>query len=734
MTNEPRFIGSSLILSQKRATLLSSPILDRQMSSQSTNGTNTPASSKLSSFAERIDFLTSTSRMLKSAALELLVSVCGLLSPDDYNRLVPVLWNQCMDEQEARVIAPVRSSDRAYGIAEPMIVITGVLLGNAMRRESPRRFATYDRGRPAQVRADDRFHDLRLKIIPSVDSQTRRRALHRIGTLSSWRFQLLSQEVILDRSHRRPFKLARPPILFVATDIGSSLFVYEEDPDEYKDSTGQLLPLELRRRLNEIGWGEESKHVDEHTQWVRTPMSLLPSQQLGRLDQNSDDNGSESRSPSPSPSPSPEPSPTKTKSGDGGLARKESSSGRSQGVKRRPVFATALLSLFPRLASMVADRDFVVASSALDLIVDLMRDDPSMLSRGVFNLLSGDEEGLLTAVSTLRAFLHVKHVLPPAMSHHILNHLTGFLKSSVRHAEGSIPLRSYAYSIPIIANLITQVSKLSMREVRRAKVDMFMIPTGALWFSSTAPSGPLFPRALAKSHDPFETLPADVVWITLIRTSQNNLFLKMLKRNPQDIKAIRKNMTRLVLPTLYDKDSPSPVTLLDMLPRKPGTGTNVSSLDDPTIHVLSATLARSYLLLISQVFQATSRHLNDRAELAVLMDGLNRILVVHGKDIGIVAHTMIGESSFHEDPQTRVYVVPSTHDCEYSFQAVVHLWWWIYAFHARVDESLCRISPASRDTCCYRVRHEPILCATPGILRIPNLRRHGKCYRPTECR
>ena len=37
-----------------------------------------------------------------------------------------------------------------------------------------------------------------------------------------------------------------------------------------------------------------------------------------------------------------------------------------------------------------------------------------------------------------------------------------------------------------------------------------------------------------------------------------------------------------------------------------------------------------------------SRHLNDRSELAALMDGLNRILLTHKDDIGVVARVMLG--------------------------------------------------------------------------------------------
>jgi hypothetical protein len=36
-----------------------------------------------------------------------------------------------------------------------------------------------------------------------------------------------------------------------------------------------------------------------------------------------------------------------------------------------------------------------------------------------------------------------------------------------------------------------------------------------------------------------------------------------------------------------------------------------------------------------------SRHLSDRSELALFIDGLNRILLIHGDDIGIVGQALI---------------------------------------------------------------------------------------------
>lgn len=441
----------------------------------------------------------------------------------------------------------------------------------------------------------------------------------------------------------------------MATDIGSSLFVYE-DEDEYNDINGHAIPLELRRRLSEIGWAED-RVVDRRLQRIRTPMTLLPNQQLERADFENDDVLPFTESPSPSPSPSPEPTPRKGNTPDTSLVRRESTMGRSQAVKRRPIFVTTLVSLFPKIASLVTDRDLFVASEAQDVILDFMRDDPSLLSRAVFHLISGDEQDMLAAFSAVRAFLHVRHILPPPMAHHVLNHLTGFLKSAMRNTEPLGALRSYSYTVPVIAKLVTQVSKISVREIRRAKVDILFIPSGSLWFPSNAPNGPLFPRQLEASTNPFEDLPTSLVSITLIRTAQNMLFWRMLRKSPQDAKIVRKTMSRLVLPSLSRTGDDTTLTLMDLVPSPRDIGANSTSTAKATLTALSITLARSYLLLIEQVFQSMPRHLNDREELASLMDGINRVLVTHGDDIGIVAHSMLG-MSYH----LYVYYKPSDFD------------------------------------------------------------------------
>lgn len=447
----------------------------------------------------------------------------------------------------------------------------------------------------------------------------------------------MSQHIIADRMHR-PFKLARGPLPFVATDVGTSQFVREDDPNELKDA----LPLELRKRLSEIGWAQEDRPVDIKMEYIRTPMSLLPVHQLDRLDAGPDAVASAPHSPSmsPSPSPSPQKGPSPNEREDAGLLRRNSSTGGpSHGVKRRAVFVPSLAGVFPRLATLAFDQNFLVASAARTTIIDVMRNDPGLLTRPVLDLFVDDQKDMSAAISILRALLHVRRVLPPPLTHHVFNNLAGFLKLGARQVDNPQTLHDFAYTIPILSKLVTQVSEMSIRDIRRAKIEQFLIPSGSLWFPPSAPPGEMFPRSLGPVRNPFQTVPARLVSITLIRVSQNMLFLAMLKKNHQDVQLIRKNMTRLVLPSKDSQFDPVPLELKDFVPH---TQPENPESGDESLKGLSLILARSYLLLVAQVFRSMSRHLNDRNELAVLIDGLNRILLAHGDDIGIVTQAMIG--------------------------------------------------------------------------------------------
>lgn len=440
---------------------------------------------------------------------------------------------------------------------------------------------------------------------------------------------MLSLTFLTDRAHRRPFKLARPPISFVPTDVGSSNYV---PVDEYKEVNGNsyhALPLDLRRRLSEMGWAEENKPLDSQLEWLQMPMSLLASQQLDRITRTTDVEASLDHSASPGVSPL---STSPGTSSDKKLIRRSSSTGSQFGAKRRPVFVQPLVTIFIQLAKLTMDADFVVATLSRNTLMDFMRDDPGVLCRPIIDILSEGMEEIDDAMSVLRSFLRINRMLPPKLTHHVFNHLAGFLKFIAKESKSPNALHTLAYAVPILAKFTPQVSDMSMRAIRRAKIEVFLFPSASLWFPESAPDSLMFPKGLHKSLNPFDDLPPSLVYMTMIRTSQNLLFVDMLKRNPQDVQFLRKTWTKLVLPDAID-DVPT-----DSVPQRTTKAQGSGKLFD-----LSLSFSRSHLYLVAQIFRCMTRHLNDRDELASHLDGVNRILIRHKNDIGIVSHAVISE-------------------------------------------------------------------------------------------
>ncbi|KAG7448488.1 uncharacterized protein BT62DRAFT_929572 [Guyanagaster necrorhizus] len=589
---------------KRRSTRLLSFVLDPAIPNAN-NG-----SEIFSVLSQRSKLIKSLSKGYISRAMKLLVTMSLLLTPENMRRIGPIVWQHYLDETETSVLASA-----CYLIMQ-CAEKTSVDL-------------------QALVETD----------LASADYGTKLRAVQRVSTLSTWRFQIASQHVVSDRQHR-PFRLARGPLPFIATDMGSSQYVREDDSLETKDN----LPLEMRKRLAEIGWVEDDTPINQQIEWIRTPMSLLPIQQLDRLDFSNAESFPSSPIASPISSPQ-QGSPTLGDTSDevALLRRNSSSGGPMYGVKRRAVFVPALTRIFPLLVSMAFDEDFTIACSTRSTVLDLMRNDAALLARPVLDLLAEGSKDISAAVDSLRALLHVRRNLPPSMAHHIFNYLAGFLKHNAKNAITKEALLEYAYIIPIIAKLVPQVSDLSLRDFRRAKIDTYFVPSGALWFPPN--SNPfMFPDSSGGSENSLNEVSPRLIAVTMIRISQNILFLDLLKKNPQDVQLVRKSMSRLVLPSMDDPYDARALELKDFIPRK-GTGSNGTQSRGSKLRAMSVLLSRSYLPLVAQVFRSMSRHLNDRSELAVLVEGLNRILLVHGSDIGIVSQAliafMVASTRFH---------------------------------------------------------------------------------------
>lgn len=82
-------------------------------------------------FDDRILSLQSLIDKRVSTALELLVTVSGLLQPNDYAHLGPILWYRHLDNVEPHVVAPVRTSHTPIEL--PLIVYADLFPRYAMR-------------------------------------------------------------------------------------------------------------------------------------------------------------------------------------------------------------------------------------------------------------------------------------------------------------------------------------------------------------------------------------------------------------------------------------------------------------------------------------------------------------------------------------------------------------------------------------------------------------------------
>ncbi|KAF8518419.1 hypothetical protein BU17DRAFT_48729 [Hysterangium stoloniferum] len=562
--------------SRQRSTMALSIITDPVLSAGIVDFTEVHSES----IKERSQLMALLPTTVSSAALRLLVAVCGLLGIDEHRKLAPVLWSNYLDSEDPNIVEPAC-----------------FLFMHCLEKSARENLISFCR---------------------SADNMAKRNIIRRLMTLFSWRFQISTQTYISDKVRRRPFKLARLPLAFVAIDAGSSTYVHEQTEEDRKNLPGGSLPFELRRRLAEFGWEQDDEPTDTKMEKIRAPMSLFSPSQLDQIN-GPRDQGTTSAS----------------KSTEKLLRRKSSgaSSHHGRGGKRRPVFVPALVTLFCSMALMTTDADPFVAAAAREALLVMLRDDPAMICRPIMEILSTDLRRVGEVVTILRAFLHVHHRLPPSASHHIFGNLGGFLKHISRDSDDSNVFGAFASTAPILAKLITQVSNLNIRDLRRSKFEIYVFPSGSLWFPPTAPASPMFPRSLDHGSYRRDEIPDQLVNICMIRTAQNMLFLDMLKHKPQEVLAIRKSMIGLVLP---GENTGKNLDANSFLPRRNDRKGRRTSYQQ-----VSLALSRSHLLLLGQVFRSMPRNFSGKAELTSLFDGLNRILIAHGDDVGIVAHALI---------------------------------------------------------------------------------------------
>ena len=284
-----------------------------------------------------------------------------------------------------------------------------------------------------------------------------------------------------------------------------------------------------------------------------------------------------------------------------------------------------------------------IANVARPFILEVLRDDPGLFSRPILEQLS-DLHSVATSISSFERALRLQTVIPSAFSHLVFNHLAGLLKTLTREVHVTGAPIIYAYSLPAISLSASVVSGISIRELRKAKLDSMLLPSGSLWFSDQMPPGPMFPRSLPVGLHPFQPLPPELVAITMVRTAQNVMLTTLLKRDPKEVHTVRKSFTNFVLPSLGNEAQPERRGgLTEYLPGGEVVLPPQPNSELKNLYLISLALSRSHLLLVAQIFRCLSRQTTDYQEISQLLDGVNRILLRHGNDLGIVTHAMIGD-------------------------------------------------------------------------------------------
>ena len=391
---------------------------------------------------------------------------------------------------------------------------------------------------------------------------TRITAVRKLANLYGWRSQVLSQLILTDR--RGPvFHFSAHTLEFVATEIGSLYWVPSHDvQDAALQKYGLALPLELRQRLMELGWSEDDSSAGK-SDWEQIPVTSLPSlqfQDVGLADKE-----------------------TPTYPMKSLIRHGSSGSGTTyQGKRRKAIFAPVFLNLVSEQAQILAhDTDSLVGAASRDLVRLLQRDDANTFLRPFTDSMSADFTNALAKLSAVT-------ITPtPGFAYVAMNSLIGHLKTILRTHPS---FKHYASALATISWLIPHVSGMSLRDIRKNKVEHVLLPA-----SIHEEEGGF------KLHQPWRDESYNV------QTAQLLILTEMLKTNPREVYLIKKMLSNLQIQA--------------SIPHLP--------------------FSRAWLVLIATLFSTVNRNYNDRAELRHFLSNVAAILRLHGgQDLAVASHAM----------------------------------------------------------------------------------------------
>ncbi|EPB92734.1 hypothetical protein HMPREF1544_00463 [Mucor circinelloides 1006PhL] len=563
------------------------------------------------------------------SVFSLLAAVFTTLSSNEFGRLVRPLWERHMDDRKPQSFIPAVFLLMECGEKIPKTMIE---------------VCTHD------------FY--------SGDPLRRLAVIQKHSSLSAFRFNVLSQEYIPISNRRRPFRgdggaFSTP---FVPTDLGSNQFTLDEPRWMAKLKNASNFPIELKRQIQELGWDDDDNGEEhEALKKVLTPLALLPSLFLEEEEErmNEDENS--------------------------GLvaARQNGKAIDISKIITRRKRATTIQSLTISFLSMVdlLNDDYGGASNALrELLEYFLRDDPALFLRAFLSDLGKFKlERHKDMLTRVRYLVSMQHKLPPGFTHILFNYLAGMLKWLMREHKKKDGLILMTLIHPILAELTLSTNDLSIRDLRKNKIEHLLVSTGRFWFTHEQPAE-LFPRYLSNTKTPFTVLdiPPEIFSVAMLRISHIQFLTNYLARYPREVYAVKKTLQDYEpTPIPGAKKEPKWTTeetyYPDIFRRKRretnsyiyngdeevfgggGGGATVADRgDDYTkeairqpsqqkidTETLSALRARIWLRFVDNLLNGLNKNYNDRDELERILQGINVIITEHDRDFGIIGQALI---------------------------------------------------------------------------------------------
>lgn len=500
----------------------------------------------------------------------------------------------------------------------------------------------------------------------SGDPFRRLAAIEKQASMSGYRFNILAQEYIPVSNRKRPFRgdggaFSTP---FVPTDLGSNRFTMDEPRWMAKLKHASNFPIELKRQIQELGWDDDDQGEEhEALKKVLTPLALLPSLFLEDEDEPSNDGGA----------------PDNT-TGNAGAAGGGAGGGgtRNEGETTRHVNVSKIIARRKRAATVhamtVANLSLVdllgddfsgVANGLRDLLETYLRDDPALFLRPFLGELGKTQMARHRELLTrLRYLTDLRAKLPPGFTYILFNYLAGMLKWLTReNKEEGLVLMMLIH--PLLVELAMSTNELSIRDLRKNKIEHLLASTGRFWFINEQPAS-MFPRRITQQGTPFAFLdiPWEVFSVAILRTSHIQFLTNFLARYPREVYAIKKTLQEYEPIPMPNKKSNERLSgtaqyFPDITLRKRQDTSFVFEEEDVSpsndeikaiprhtqeeedTGLLSSLRARVWLQFIDALLNGLNKNYNDRNELERILKGVNMIIMEHHSDYGIIGQALI---------------------------------------------------------------------------------------------